>query len=69
AAAVGHLRGCELPELIRDVPDAVAAVDDCATALLRVTGSSPMYNMVVADRDRGMLTLRLTSILLKHPGN
>ncbi|KAF0901004.1 hypothetical protein E2562_037419 [Oryza meyeriana var. granulata] len=69
AAAVGHLNSCSLAELIRDVPAAVVAVDDCTSALLPVGGNSPLYNMVMGDRDRSMLTLRLTSILLNQPGN
>uniref|UniRef100_A0A0E0LR46 Pectinesterase inhibitor domain-containing protein n=1 Tax=Oryza punctata TaxID=4537 RepID=A0A0E0LR46_ORYPU len=61
SAAVGHLNGCELAELIRDVPAAVAAVDDCAIALLpEFDVNSPLYSTVIDDRDRSMLALRLT---------
>lgn len=69
-AAAGHLNGCELAELVRDVPAAVVAVDDCAIALLQVFGvNSAWYRTVVGDRDRSMLALRLTGIMLKHPAN
>uniref|UniRef100_A0A0D9X4A3 Uncharacterized protein n=1 Tax=Leersia perrieri TaxID=77586 RepID=A0A0D9X4A3_9ORYZ len=65
AAAVAHLNGCELAELVVDVLPAVVAVDDCGTALLSAGDQgSPLYGMVMADRDRSMLVLRL-----RQPGN
>uniref|UniRef100_A0A0E0AQQ1 Uncharacterized protein n=1 Tax=Oryza glumipatula TaxID=40148 RepID=A0A0E0AQQ1_9ORYZ len=74
AAADGRRRGP--PErlraggLARDVPAAVVAVDDCATALLQVFGvNSAWYKTVIGDRDRSMLALRSTGIMLKHPAN
>uniref|UniRef100_A0A0E0AQQ0 Pectinesterase inhibitor domain-containing protein n=1 Tax=Oryza glumipatula TaxID=40148 RepID=A0A0E0AQQ0_9ORYZ len=69
ADAVGHLNGCQLVELSADAPAAIAAVDDCTTALLPVVGFSPLYNRVIGDRDRCVLALRLISILLHHPGS
>uniref|UniRef100_A0A0E0EHR2 Pectinesterase inhibitor domain-containing protein n=1 Tax=Oryza meridionalis TaxID=40149 RepID=A0A0E0EHR2_9ORYZ len=64
-AAAGHLYGCELAELVRDVPAAVVAVDDCATALLQVFGvNSAWYRTVIGDRDRSMLALRLTGLAI-----
>uniref|UniRef100_A0A0E0LR45 Pectinesterase inhibitor domain-containing protein n=1 Tax=Oryza punctata TaxID=4537 RepID=A0A0E0LR45_ORYPU len=57
ADAVGHLNGCQLAELSADAPAAVAAVDDCTTALLPVVGFSPLYNKVVGDRDRITVSL------------
>ncbi|KAG8086763.1 hypothetical protein GUJ93_ZPchr0010g10580 [Zizania palustris] len=67
--ALGHLASCSLAELIIDFPRAVSAVDDCATKVLRAEGLSPLYSMIIGDRDLSMLGLRLTVMLLHPPPN
>ncbi|KAF0901194.1 hypothetical protein E2562_038317 [Oryza meyeriana var. granulata] len=63
-----HLRSCELTMDIRmDLATAAAAVDDCATLLLRAGGDqTPLHRMVLLDRDRAVLALRLAILLVPN---
>uniref|UniRef100_A0A0D9X4A4 Uncharacterized protein n=1 Tax=Leersia perrieri TaxID=77586 RepID=A0A0D9X4A4_9ORYZ len=55
-AAVGHLNGCQLAELVADVPAALVPHRAPAFGGLR----SSLYRRVIRDRDRTVLALRLT---------
>uniref|UniRef100_J3MQA3 Uncharacterized protein n=1 Tax=Oryza brachyantha TaxID=4533 RepID=J3MQA3_ORYBR len=62
-----RLGGCQLtPDIRVDLATAAAAIDDCATLLLRAAGGAPtpLHRMVLLDRDRAVLALRLAMLLL-----
>uniref|UniRef100_A0A0E0LR44 Pectinesterase inhibitor domain-containing protein n=1 Tax=Oryza punctata TaxID=4537 RepID=A0A0E0LR44_ORYPU len=63
-----RLRSCDLSAETRvDLLAAVVAVDDCATLLLRAGGDkTPLHRMVLLDRDRAVLLLRLAILLLPN---
>ncbi|KAF0901197.1 hypothetical protein E2562_038320 [Oryza meyeriana var. granulata] len=44
----------------------IAAIDDCATALLRADDHTPLHRMVLFNRDQSVLTLRLAILLVPN---
>ncbi|KAJ1273783.1 hypothetical protein BS78_05G010900 [Paspalum vaginatum] len=64
---VGSLEGCFFDDVEAECVDAVAAVDDCATAVMLVNPgvATPLHGMVLDDRDRTVLVLRLISLFVR----
>ncbi|KAF0901196.1 hypothetical protein E2562_038319 [Oryza meyeriana var. granulata] len=64
ASMADDVQHCSLTDIRADTLTAVAAVDDCATAVFPGGITSPLYTMAIADRDRSVLVLRLAMLLV-----
>ncbi|BAT03794.1 Os08g0142300 [Oryza sativa Japonica Group] len=65
---IDRLPGCDITADIRvDLASAAAAVDECATLLLQNGGEhTTLYQMVLLDRDRAVLAVRLAILLVPN---
>ncbi|KAF0901192.1 hypothetical protein E2562_038315 [Oryza meyeriana var. granulata] len=66
AGVIDQLHSCSLTDIRTDCATAVAAIDDCATAVLPVGGNTSLYAMVLLGRDRSVLVLRLAMLLVPN---
>ncbi|KAF0901191.1 hypothetical protein E2562_038314 [Oryza meyeriana var. granulata] len=66
AGLIDHLHGCSLTDILTDCTTAVAAVDDCATAVLPVGGNTQFYDQILFSRDRSVLALKLAILLVPN---
>ncbi|KAM0891663.1 hypothetical protein ACQ4PT_026239 [Festuca glaucescens] len=64
-AMADALKTCTMPGFLRGFQDASAAVNDCVQVLRHVNGGakSPLYRMVLADRDRIALACSLGALI------
>ncbi|KAL5230614.1 hypothetical protein ABZP36_029390 [Zizania latifolia] len=58
-----HLQSCALGDISRDFTTAAATIDDCATLVLPIAANSSLYAMIVGDRDRTVLAVRLAVLM------
>ncbi|KAL6659468.1 hypothetical protein ACP70R_003508 [Stipagrostis hirtigluma subsp. patula] len=63
--AMAQLRRCDFLDLRQEYMDAIVAIEECTAKLLPAGGiSTPLYGMVVGDRDRAVLAFRLALPLI-----
>ncbi|KAL6838199.1 hypothetical protein ACP4OV_031981 [Aristida adscensionis] len=65
AGAEEQLRQCAFGGLGQRYMDALSPIEDCTTRMLSVGGqTTPLYSMIIGDRDRAVLAFRLAKPLI-----